>query len=131
MPLGHLGINVDDLVSAKRYYDEVMPLVGYEEFFANDEEFSYQPVDAKPGTFLFFYPSPEPGGYSRRRGGLQHLAFIVKTRDEVHAVVERARELGGQVEIEPKEFPEYHPGYYAGFWLDPFGHLLEVVCHRP
>jgi catechol 2,3-dioxygenase-like lactoylglutathione lyase family enzyme len=74
MPLGHLGINVPDLVAAKRYYDAVMPLLGYEEFFSADEEFSYRPVDAKPGTFLFFYPSPDAGDYSRNRSGLQHLA---------------------------------------------------------
>jgi len=130
MPLGHLGINVPDLVAAKRYYDTVMPLLGYEEFFSADQEFSYQPIDAKPGTFLFFYPSLEAGDYSRNRCGLQHLAFIVKTRDEVQAVHDLARTLGGEVVIAPQEFPEYHAGYYAAFWLDPFGHMLEVVCHR-
>jgi catechol 2,3-dioxygenase-like lactoylglutathione lyase family enzyme len=130
MPLGHLGINVADLSTAKRYYDELMPLLGYEPFFSTDDEFSYRPVDAKPGTFLFFYPSQEPGEYSRHRSGVQHLAFIVKTRPEVHAARDAADRLGSEVLIEPKEFPEYHPGYYAAFWLDPFGQMLEVVCHR-
>ncbi|MBV9485596.1 MAG: VOC family protein, partial [Frankiaceae bacterium] len=61
----------------------------------------------------------------------QHLAFIVKTRREVHAIHDAATALGSTVHIAPKEFPEYHPGYYAVFWLDPFGHMLEAVCHRP
>jgi catechol 2,3-dioxygenase-like lactoylglutathione lyase family enzyme len=130
MPLGHLGINVPDLVTAKRYYDVIMPLVGYEEFFSAADEFSYRPVDAKPGTFLFFYPSLVPSDYSRHRTGLQHLAFIAKTRDEVHAAHDGADGLGSEIVIAPKEFPEYHPGYYAAFWLDPFGQMLEVVCHR-
>jgi hypothetical protein len=30
----------------------------------------------------------------------------------------------------PQEFPQYHPGYYAMFWQDPEGFMLEVVCHR-
>jgi hypothetical protein len=30
----------------------------------------------------------------------------------------------------PQEFPQYHPGYYAAFWNDPFGIVLEAVCHR-
>jgi catechol 2,3-dioxygenase-like lactoylglutathione lyase family enzyme len=130
MPLGHLGINVPDLEVAKAYFDQLMPLVGYEEFLSAAEEFAYRPVDGKPGTFLFFYPSRETGDYSRHRAGLQHLAFIVKTRDEVHAVHERVQQLGHDVVETPREFPEYGGAYYAVFWLDPFGHLLEVVCHR-
>jgi catechol 2,3-dioxygenase-like lactoylglutathione lyase family enzyme len=129
MPLGHLGINVPDLATAKSYYDAVMPLLGYEEFFSADDEFSYRPVDAKPGTFIFFYPSQETTSYSRERTGLQHLAFIVKTREAVEAAHGFARDLGSELVIAPKEFPEYHPGYYAAFWLDPFGQMLEVVHH--
>ena len=30
----------------------------------------------------------------------------------------------------PQEFPQYHPGYYAVFWLDPEGFMLEAVCHK-
>jgi catechol 2,3-dioxygenase-like lactoylglutathione lyase family enzyme len=55
--LGHLGINVPDLAAAKHYYDALMPLVGFETFFATDDEFSYRPAGYKPGTFLFFYPA--------------------------------------------------------------------------
>jgi catechol 2,3-dioxygenase-like lactoylglutathione lyase family enzyme len=130
MPLGHIGINVDDLGAAKRYFDTLMPLVGYEEFFSADGEFSYRPVDGKVGTFVFFYPSTEWAEYSRHRAGLQHLAFIVKTRDDVHAAHTAAQESSCEIVHPPREFPEYHPGYYATFWLDPFGHMLEVVCHR-
>ena len=54
--LGHLGINVPDLVVAKRYYDVLMPLVGFEPFFHTDDEFSYRPAGNKPGAYLFFYP---------------------------------------------------------------------------
>jgi catechol 2,3-dioxygenase-like lactoylglutathione lyase family enzyme len=130
VPLGHLGINVPDLVAAKAYYDKIMPLLGYEAFVSADLEFAYLPIDSKPGTYLFFYPSREAGEYSRHQAGLQHLAFIVRTRDAVHAVHELVRELGDTILESPQEFPQYHPGYYAVFWLDPFGHMLEAVCHR-
>jgi catechol 2,3-dioxygenase-like lactoylglutathione lyase family enzyme len=130
MPLGHLGVNVPDLFAAKAYYDVVMPLVDYEEFFHTDDEFSYRPIDGKPGTFVFFYRSSEPGEYSRGRTGLQHLAFIVKTRAAVHTAHDRAVLLGSAVVEAPQEFPQYHPGYYAAFWTDPFGQVIEAVCHR-
>src|SRR6266513_2317389 len=86
MPLGHIGLNVPDLARAREYFDDLMPLVGYEPFFAADDQFSYQPLDAKPGTRIFFYGSESAGDYSRSRTGLQHLAFIVKTRAAVETV---------------------------------------------
>jgi catechol 2,3-dioxygenase-like lactoylglutathione lyase family enzyme len=130
VPLGHLGVNVPDLAAAKAYYDVMMPLLGYEEFFSTLDEFSYRPVDNKPGTFLFFYRSAGTGEYSRERTGLQHLAFIVKSRRAVHEIHDRAVLLGSRVVEPPQEFPQYHPGYYAVFWNDPFGIVLEAVCHR-
>ena len=54
---------------------------------------------------------------------------MVKSRsavDEVHRFVGR---LGGEVVHEPRVFPQYPQPYYATFWLDPSGVMLEAVCH--
>jgi catechol 2,3-dioxygenase-like lactoylglutathione lyase family enzyme len=133
--LGHLGVNVPDLTAAKNYYDAVMPLLGFDEFFSADDEFSYRPAGGKPGTYLFFYPSAEPSQYSRHRTGLQHLAFRVRTRSavrDVHGLVAVALipQFGGEVLHEPQAFPQYPPPYFATFWLDPWGLMLEAVCHH-
>src|ERR1700754_5009918 len=109
--LGHLGINVPDLPRAKRYYDAIMPLLGFDEFLSAEDEFAYRPAGAKPGTYLFFYPSAEAARYSRHHTGLQHLAFMVRTRSavtEVHdRVVALAQEFGGEVLHRPQPFPQY------------------------
>lgn len=128
--LGHLGINVADLPAAKRYYDALMPLVGFEPFFAAEDEHSYRPAESKPGTYLFFYPAAEPGGYSADRTGLQHLAFIVRRRSSVRAVHDHVVRIGGTVIHPPGHFPQYPGHYYATFWYDPFGIKLEAVCHH-
>jgi len=127
--LGHLGINVPDLVIAREYYGEVMPLLGYEPFITSDEEFAFMPAAGKRGTYLFFYPATEPSPYSRTEPGLQHLAFMVPTRAAVTDLFRRVVKLGSEVMHEPQEFPQYPPPYYATFWLDPFGMMLEAVCH--
>jgi catechol 2,3-dioxygenase-like lactoylglutathione lyase family enzyme len=129
MPLGHIGVNVSDLGAAKAYYDQVMPLLEYEEFFSATEQFSYRPAEGKVGTFVFFYLAQEGGDYSRLRPGLQHLAFIVRSREAVDAVHDLVVALGDQVLHPPQEFPQYHPGYFAAFWINPFGHMLEAVFH--
>ncbi|RAY10799.1 extradiol dioxygenase [Actinomadura craniellae] len=128
--IGHIGINVPDLGAAKTYYDSLMPLLGFEEFFSAGDEFSYRPAGGRPGTYLFVYPAREPGGYSRHRTGLQHVAFMVRSRSAVSAVHARAVELGSTVLHEPRYFTEYPQPYYATFWSDPFGIMLEAVCHH-
>jgi len=130
MPIGHIGVNVSDLGSAKAYFDELMPLLALEPFVESEGQFSYRPAGNKPGTHLFFYSALEAGTYSRHKPGLQHLAFIVKSRALVHQVEEWVRARGDEVIHAPREFPEYHPGYYATFWYGHEGFMLEAVCHR-
>jgi hypothetical protein len=131
--LGHLGVNVVDLQTAKAYYDALLPSLGFTEFLSADDEFAYRPAGGKPGTYIFFYPAAERSDYSRHRIGLQHLAFMVNRRselDEVHRIVtDLVARFGGQVLHAPRDFPEYPPPYYAMFWLDPWGFKLEAVCH--
>ena len=46
--------------------------------------------------------------------------------DAVHAAA-----VGEGIEVlhAPREFPEYHPGYYGVFLRDPDGHNVEAVHH--
>jgi catechol 2,3-dioxygenase-like lactoylglutathione lyase family enzyme len=132
--LGHVGINVPDLDGARRYYSALMPLVGFEIYLDADNEFAYRPMAGKPGTYLFFYPAAEESRYSRQQTGLQHLAFMVRARSAVNAVhravVDLAAQFGGRVLDEPQVFGQYPQPYYATFWLDPWGLMLEAVCHH-
>lgn len=103
-------------------------MVSFEPFISDDRQFAYRPAEGKVGTWIFLYRG-EPG-YSRHRAGLQHLAFMVKTRAEVDAIYGWAVDEGAEVVRVPQELPQYHEGYYAAFWLDPEGFMVEVVCHR-
>jgi catechol 2,3-dioxygenase-like lactoylglutathione lyase family enzyme len=128
MPLGHLGINVSDLDRSRHYYAEVLPGLGFEPFLDHDDEFAWRPSGGKPGAYLFFYPASR--AYDPESAGLQHLAFIVRTRAAVDEARERAAALGCEIVHEPQDWPQYPPPYYATFWRDPDGILLEAVCHH-
>jgi catechol 2,3-dioxygenase-like lactoylglutathione lyase family enzyme len=130
MPLGHIGLNVADLAVARAYYERLMPALDFELFVSGSDQFAYRPADGKPGTYLFFYGSLDAGSYSRDRSGLQHLAFMVRTRAAVDRVHDLVVGLGSEVIHEPRDFPEYPQPYYATFWLDPHGFMLEAVCHH-
>jgi catechol 2,3-dioxygenase-like lactoylglutathione lyase family enzyme len=128
--LGHIGVNVAELGAAKVYYDEIMPLLGFEPFLSSDDEFAFRPAAGKRGTYLFFYRAAEPGAFSRHRVGLQHLTFMVPSRGAVRAVHDRVARLGDEVVFTPRDFPQYPPPHFATFWIDPFGFMLEAVCHH-
>jgi catechol 2,3-dioxygenase-like lactoylglutathione lyase family enzyme len=130
MPIGHLGLNVADLAVARRYYDRLMPVLDFELFLSDADQFAYRPAHSKPGTYLFVYRALEPGEHSRHHVGFQHLAFMVRTRSVVDQVHELVRTLDSPVLHEPRHFLEYPQPYYATFWLDPHGFMLEAVCHH-
>ena len=128
--IDHIGLNVPDLEVAKTYYDSMMPSLGYEPFFATDEEFSYRPAGGNPGTTVFFYAAPLESEYVRKHVGLEHLAFRARTRSQVDEAHAKAQETGSPILYSPRVFPQYHETYYATFWFDPHGFLLEIVCHK-
>jgi len=126
--LRHVGVNVSDLAQAKDYYDVLMPLLGFEPHIVAQDQFAYRPINDAPGASLFFYPALEQSPYSRHQPGLQHLAFIVESRAEVHAAYTKAIEMGSEVVHPPQVFPQYRLYYFATFWLGPEGFMLEAVC---
>ncbi|MDQ8757072.1 hypothetical protein RCO27_12620 [Sphingosinicella sp. LHD-64] len=38
---------------------------------------------------------------------------------------------GHRLDRAPAVMPHIHPSYYAGFFRDPDGRLIEFVCHAP
>jgi catechol 2,3-dioxygenase-like lactoylglutathione lyase family enzyme len=128
--LGHIGLNVSDLATARSYYGVLMPRFDFELFFDTADEFAYMPAAGKRGTFLFFYSSSGSAPYSRVNTGLQHLAFMVPTRERVRDAHAVALSMGSREVHAPQEWPQYPPPYFAAFWLDPFGFMIEAVCHH-
>ena len=128
--LGHIGVNVPDLERAGAYYLPLMPLLDYEPFLTTEDALAFMPAEGKRGTYLFLYEAAEDRDYTREATGLQHLAFMVPTRGSVHDVHAHVVGAGSTVLHPPQEWRQYPPPYFATFWLDPFGIMLEAVCHH-
>src|SRR5438132_1047408 len=57
------------------------------------------------------------GVYRRRPNSLHHLAFRVKSREEVNKLNQKVKAIGALIVSSPREYPEYKPaGYYALFF---------------
>jgi catechol 2,3-dioxygenase-like lactoylglutathione lyase family enzyme len=126
MAIDHVGLGVPDIDAATAYYDELLPLLG----FIREWDVGYRPADWV-GAQIFLYRALEPDGYSRHGIGLQHLSFHVPARADVHRLHEWAQARGHEIVHAPRLFPEYHDDFYATFFLDLHGFMIEVVTYEP
>jgi catechol 2,3-dioxygenase-like lactoylglutathione lyase family enzyme len=60
-----------------------------------------------------------------------HFAFSAPDRAAVCACHQAALAAGARDHGAPGPRPHYHKHYFAGFFFDPDGHNVEVVCHQP
>lgn len=60
-----------------------------------------------------------------------HVAFAVDDRAAIERFHAVGLSAGGIDNGIPGVRPHYHPNYYGTFILDPDGHNIEAVCHRP
>ena len=58
-----------------------------------------------------------------------HVAFKAPRILSIKKQYQKCLELGGKDNGAPGPRPEYHPGYYSAFIIDPNGWRLEAVLH--
>ena len=123
--IDHLGIQVADVEASLDFYLRAFAPIGMREVarFPNGDSF----VVGLSGAdgFPHFWLSQATGSEAREL----HLAFRAADRDTVDAVHKAAVTAGAEVLHAPREWPEYHPGYYGVFLRDLDGHNVEAVHH--
>ena len=124
--LDHIDFAVSDLARSRAFYTRVLAPLGMApvlEIARDDgrEGTGYGP----PGRPLFWI------GRGDRLTGRLHVAFSADPREQVDAFHRAALAAGAGDNGAPGLRPRYHPHYYAAFVLDPDGHNIEAVCHRP
>jgi catechol 2,3-dioxygenase-like lactoylglutathione lyase family enzyme len=123
--IDHLGIQCSDTTASAAFYDAVLAPLGVVRL-----------MEPMPGIIGYGTP-PKPdlwlGPLSANATGWRedHIALVAQDRAAVRAFFEAAVAAGAEVLHEPKEWPIYHPGYFAAFVRDPDGNNLEAVCHLP
>ena len=123
--IDHIGVQVADVEASLSFYLASFGPLGMREVmrFPNGESFVVGL--AGPDGIPRFWLSAGTGPETREL----HLSFRAADRAVVHAVHEAAQNAGAEVLHSPREWPEYHAGYYAVFLRDPDGHNVEAVCH--
>jgi catechol 2,3-dioxygenase-like lactoylglutathione lyase family enzyme len=123
--IDHIGVQVADVEHSLAFYLRVFEPIGIHEMMRFPHEGSFVVGLAGPDNMPDFWLTPTTGAETREL----HLALQAPDRAAVDAVHEAAVAAGAEVLHAPREWPEYHPGYYGVFLRDPDGHNVEAVHH--
>lgn len=120
--IDHVQLVVTDLERSRRFYEAVLGVLGV-------------PIGGEgPGFFwadelvVSSADSPAAAGV---RTGRNHIAFQARDQQMVERFHQAALAAGGTDNGGPGLRPQYHPGYFAAFVLDPDGNNLEAAFHGP
>jgi catechol 2,3-dioxygenase-like lactoylglutathione lyase family enzyme len=116
--IDHVWLRVADLAASAAFYATVARVAGHHLVEQSPDRVE---VTGASGSFSLIAGPPTRN---------LHMAFGADddaTVDAFHAVAVGA---GHPSNGEPGERPEYHPGYYAAFVLDPDGNNVELVNHN-
>jgi len=123
--LDHIGLQARDVTASLDFYLRTFAAIGMREAMRFPYGDSFVVGLAGPDGIPNFWLSPPTGDETREL----HVAFRAPDRAAVDAVHEAAVAAGVEVLHAPREWPEYHPGYYGVFLRDPDGHNVEAVHH--
>lgn len=127
--IDHFGVQAADVEASASWYLQVFAPLGFTEAVripTPDGPVIGFATDGPPAFWLSPLAPPADPAVGAREN---HFAFVAADRSAIDAVHAAAESAGAQVLHAPREWPEYHPGYYAVFLRDPNGHNVEAVCH--
>ncbi len=119
----HVSVGTNDVQSAKRFYDAVLPIVGIMPMSEDGGGLGYG-----SGTFHFSVQVPIDGKPATVGNG-SHVAFAAEDRAMVDRFYAAALKHGGSDDGAPGLRPNYDLNYYGAFVRDPDGHKIEAVTY--
>jgi catechol 2,3-dioxygenase-like lactoylglutathione lyase family enzyme len=123
--LGHIDLVCRDLERSLAFYRAVFGPLGLAEPALFDgergESIHYLRFPGAGSGSLGLRQALEEQPFELYAPGLHHLALAVETRADVDLAHAGAVTAGAQILHAPRTFPQYHPEYYATFFLDPDG----------
>jgi len=120
----YITLGTNNLAAATRFYDAVMPTLGLQRRFQNDDEIGYGEPD--PARIRFWVTKPY-NGQPATVGNGSMPALIAPTRATVDAFHVAGLTAGGTDEGAPGLRP-YGAHFYACYLRDPDGNKISAVC---
>ena len=117
--IGYVTLGTNDLQRAAAFYDDLLAVIGAKRFMETDTFIAWGVDPAQPGLAL----SKPFNGEAATAGNGTMVALAVDSKEKVHAVYDKAMELGARDEGPAGPRGEQ---FYAGYFRDPDGNKLNV-----
>lgn len=130
--LDHVSFCVNHFQDSLHFYDETLALLNVERLMTFDTDglqIAGYGVGHKPSFWIAGSSGADVTENIGKARGL-HVAFQASTPAAIAAWHKKCLELGGTDNGLPGPRPEYHPGYYSAFIIDPNGWRIEAVLHH-
>jgi len=136
--IDHINITVKDIKNAETFYDQLMPILGFDinkkskgRVEAND----FDVIEYVHQNLIFAINSPrkqfkDEQVHRRKPGAMHHLAFRANSEEEINILYQQIKETKANIVSEPKLYPQHGQHYYALFFKDPDGIKYEIVFDK-
>lgn len=130
--IAYVTVGADDMAVARRFYDAVLPALGYG-LETGPEGLSYAlPVAAgQTPVFPDFYVKPAFDGRPASAGNGAMVAFEAQNQQQVRDLHAAGCAAGGTDEGQPGFRDNYGPQFYVGYLRDPQGNKLALFSSNP
>jgi catechol 2,3-dioxygenase-like lactoylglutathione lyase family enzyme len=123
--LDHVRLEVADFAASRAFYESALEPLGIRLLMEREGAAGFG-AETEHGRKPFFWI----GERGRQPVSGAHVAFGVRSTEEVDAFHAAALTAGAADNGAPGPRPIYHPGYYGAFVLDLDANNIEAVCHE-
>lgn len=123
--VSHVEFAVLDYQESVEFYDAMFGWLGFSSFSTLDMEYEstyYMTRYLNPHSYIGIQPADTGSRlvHADQSVGINHIALWARSRSEVD-LFHREFLVGRGIEVtdDPRDYPQYHPGYYAVFFDDP------------
>ena len=133
--IDHIQITVKDLTKAEAFYDQLMPILGFDlnqKSKGRVDQHEFDVIEYMHPNFIFGINSPrsvfkDDAVHRRKPGSLHHLAFKAVSENEVDQAYQALKNTKAIIVASPQFYPQHGAHYYALFFKDPDGIKFEIV----
>lgn len=132
--LDHLQITVKSFDEAEKFYDKLMPLLGFEiskKSKGRVDAHDFDVIEYVHDNITIGINSPRKifansDVHRRKPGSLHHLAFRANSAEEINELYPKIESIGANIVESPRYYPQHGEKYYALYFKDMDGIKLEI-----
>ncbi len=124
--VGHVSLEVSDLIESKKFYEPALTNLGFNVIFDDENA-----IGMANGLLSIWLARPDSRRVERKTPTgdefaiADHIALYVPDRENVDKVTRVLRDAGFKPLFPPEEHQEFQPGYYSASFTDRDNNVVE------